>query len=224
MNRKILIPWAALGVSAAVLYATARSSADPQPASSSSQPAAGLGKYVDRDGTIHLPEDYRLKWIHLGSWFVGAESGMSKDNEKNGGAGEVHDVYAEPDVVAAFRKTGKWPAGATLVKEIRAGEQGKMTTGSVHWDGPIVQWFVMVKDKDTPTFPDNPNWGLGWGWGLYKIDNPKKNISTDYKTDCKTCHIPARQTDWVYTHGYPILHEKEGPFKKYPKETYEGKK
>jgi len=211
MKRSIVISLAALGVAAAVLYVGSQSSAAPQSVSSS---AAALGKYVDKDGTIHLPEDYRLKWVHLGSWYVEGQSG---------GAGEVHDVYTEPETVAAFRNSGKWPAGATLVKEIRASEKGKMTTGNVHWDGPIKQWFVMVKDKDTPSFPKNPNWGLGWGWGLYKIDDPKKNISTDYKIDCKLCHVPAKQTDWVYSHGYPTLFEKEGPFKKYPNETYNGK-
>jgi Cytochrome P460 len=205
---------AALGLFAAVLYVRPQGSADPQSVSSSPQPAAALGKYVDKDGSIRLPEDYRLNWIHLGSWNV---------EGKNGAAGEVHDVYTEPETVAAFRNTGKWPAGATIVKEIRAGEKGKMTTGSVNWDGQIKQWFVMVKGTNDRTFPGNPNWGLGWGWGLYSIDDPKKNISTDYKLDCRGCHIPAKQTDWVYTHGYPTLFEKEGPFKKYPKESYEGK-
>jgi hypothetical protein len=213
MKQNIMISWAALGVSAAVLYFTSQISAGAQSDSGSPQPAADLGKYVDKDGAIRLPEDYRLKWIHLGSWFVEGEPGK----------GQVHDVYTEPEAVAAFRKNGKFPPGTTLVKEIRASTSGKMTTGNVNWAGPIVQWFVMVKDKDTPTFPNNPNWGLGWGWGLYKIDDPKKNISTDYKIDCKTCHVPARQTDWVYTHGYPTLFEKEGPFKKYPKEDYKGK-
>ena len=204
---------AALGLFAAVLYVRPQGSADPQSVSSSPQPAAALGKYVDKDGSIRLPEDYRLKWIHLGSWNV---------EGKNGEAGEVHDVYTEPETVAAFRNTGKWPAGATIVKEIRAGEKGKMTTGSVNWDGQIKQWFVMVKDTNH-TFAGNPNWGRGWGWALYSIDDPKKNISTDYKIDCRGCHVPAKQTDWVYTHGYPTLFEKEGPFKKYPKESYEGK-
>ena len=205
---------AALGLFAAALYVQPQGSADAQSVSSSPQPAAALGKYVDKDGSIRLPEDYRLKWTHLGSWYV---------EGKNGEAGEVHDVYTEPETVAAFQNTGKWPAGATIVKEIRAGEKGKMTTGSVNWDGQIKQWFVMVKGTSDRTFPENPNWGLGWGWGLYSIDSPKKNISTDYKLDCRGCHIPAKQTDWVYTHGYPTLFEKEGPFKKYPKEIYEGK-
>ena len=210
MKPNIVNSLAALVVAAAALYVGSQSSAAQ---SVSSSPTA-LGKYVDKDGTIHLPEDYRLKWVHLGSWFV---------EGKNGEAGEVHDVYTEPETVAAFRNSGKWPAGATIVKEIRASEKGKMTTGNVHRNGPIKLWFVMVKDKDTPTFPNNPNWGLGWGWGLYKIDDPKKNVSTSYKTDCMLCHQPVRKTDWVYSYGYPILSEKEGPFKKYPSENYQGK-
>jgi hypothetical protein len=24
-------------------------------------------------------------------------------------------------------------------------------------------------------------------------------------TDCQSCHVPARQSDWIYTHGYPVL-------------------
>src|SRR5262245_4726464 len=133
MKRNIMISWAAaLGVSAAVLYFTSQNIAAPQSDSSSPQPAAGPVSYVDKDGAIRLPEDYRLKWVHLGSWSVEGESGK----------GQMHDVYAEPEVVAAFRNTGKFPPGATLVKEIRASPSGKMTTGNVNWDGPIQQWFV----------------------------------------------------------------------------------
>ena len=35
--------------------------------------------------------------------------------------------------------------------------------------------------------------------------DPKRNVATDFRTDCKTCHIPARKDDWVYIRGYPIL-------------------
>jgi predicted ATPase len=23
--------------------------------------------------------------------------------------------------------------------------------------------------------------------------------------DCRSCHAPARQSDWIYTRGYPVL-------------------
>jgi len=213
MNRTIVISSAAaLSVFTAVLWVGMQNGVGQQLGSSQSQPAATPGKYVDKDGTIRLPEDYRLKWTHLGSWYV---------EGKQNGPGNLHDVYAEPEAVTAFQNTGKWPQGATIVKEIRESRKAKMTTGNAHWDGQIIQWFVMVKDTNH-TFPGNPNWGRGWGWGLYSIDDPKKNISTDFKIDCIGCHIPAEHTDWIYAHGYPILNEKAGPFKKYPKENYNG--
>lgn len=215
MNRHLVFSLTAvLGVCvAALLVRIAGGAGEP---TAESQPQANVtppGKYVDKDGTIHLPEDYRLKWTHLGSWYI---EGTTAE-----GGGNIHDVYTEPETVSEFRKTGKWPQGATIVKEIRSARQGKMTTGQVHWDGEIAQWFVLVRDNKN-TFPGNANWGRGWGWGLFSIKDPKKNISTDYKIDCLGCHIPAEKTNWIYQQGYSTLNEKEGPFKKYPKEIYEG--
>lgn len=213
MNRTIVITSAAiLSGFTAVLWVGTQNGAGQQSVTSRFQSPGTPGKYVDKEGTIRLPEDYRLDWIHLGTWYL-------EDNK--GGPGDVHDVYAEPEAVVTFRNTGKWPHGATIVKEVRASRKGKMTTGNAHWDGQIIQWFVMVKDTEL-TFAANSNWGRGWGWGLYSIDDPKKNISTDCKIDCVGCHTPAEKTDWIYTHGYPILNEKEGPFKKYTRETYNG--
>ena len=65
--------------------------------------------YVDQQGNISLPKDFRTSLIHLGSWFVA-----------DGGASGFHDVYTEPESAVAYRKTGKFPDGATLVKELRA--------------------------------------------------------------------------------------------------------
>jgi hypothetical protein len=62
----------------------------------------------------------------------------------------------------------------------------------------------MIKDTKG-RFPDNPLWGNGWGWALYKPENPLKNVAKDYKTDCLGCHIPAKDKDWVHTEAYPIL-------------------
>ncbi len=60
--------------------------------------------YVDNDGNISSPEDFRGNMVHLGSWFV-----------PEGDASGFHDVYTEKTTVDAFRKTGKFPDGATLV-------------------------------------------------------------------------------------------------------------
>lgn len=156
----------------------------------------GFSPYVDANGQISFPEGFRTSMVHLGSWFV-----------PDGGASGFHGVYTEPATVEAFRKTGKFPDGATLVKELRASNAGTYTTGqniSYATDG-LKQWFVMIKD-DKGRFAGNPLWGEGWGWALYKPDAPSKNVAADYKTDCLGCHVPAKAKDWVYTEAYPTLH------------------
>lgn len=157
---------------------------------------AKFSDYVDGKGAITLPTSYREEWSHIGSWVV--------PDERAPGYG-FHDVYTQQNTVDAYKKTGKFPDGAVLVKEIRTIKSGPLTTGpKVEWAGDNAVWFVMVKDEKG-RFAGNLNWGDGWGWALYKADDPSKNVSTDYKKDCIGCHVPAKQTDWVYIQGYPNL-------------------
>lgn len=157
-----------------------------------------FSEYVDQQGNIEFPMGFRDSMVHLGSWFV-----------PQGGASGFHGVYTEKATVEAFRKTGKFPDGATLVKELRVSTTGDYTTGQSvsHEIAAVKQWFVMIKDTQG-RFNENLLWGDGWGWALYKPDNTSKNLATDYKNDCLGCHVPARETDWVYTEAYPTLNEK----------------
>ena len=151
--------------------------------------------YVDASGTISLPTDFRTNMVHLGSWFV-----------PDGGASGFHDVYTEASTVRVYRETGEFPDGATLVKELRHSKEGDYTTGQgvSFATGEIKQWFVMIKDsKDR--FADNPNWGSGWGWALFKTDAPNTNVSGNFQTDCLGCHVPATANDFVYVEAYPTL-------------------
>jgi Cytochrome P460 len=153
---------------------------------------------VDASGNIKVPTDYRKTYQYLGSWAV------AKDQDK--GSKELHIVYASPGAVDAFRTSGHFPDGTVLVKEVYHTATGSMTTGTVSRTDALEGWFVMVRDsKDT--HPDNRLWGNGWGWSWFNADNPAKTTSTDFKANCLTCHIPAKSTDWIYTQGYPVLHQ-----------------
>ena len=153
--------------------------------------------YVDEQGRISLPKDFRLKMVHLGSFFV-----------PEGEASGFHDVYAEAEAVLHYRKNGTFPDGATIVKELRPSQSGDYTTGKnvSHATSDIKQWFVMVKDTKG-RFKDNSVWGDGWGWALFKTNDSSVNVSQDYKKDCLGCHAPAKKTDWVYIEGYPTLNK-----------------
>lgn len=154
--------------------------------------SSSYSPYVDEIGKISLPNDFRLSMIHLGSWFV-----------PEGDASGFHDVYTESESARIYRETGKFPDGATLVKELRSSTASNYTTGKnvSYATGSIKQWFVMIKDTKG-RFENNPTWGDGWGWALIKTN---KSVTTNYRTECLGCHMPAKNTDWIYIEGYPTL-------------------
>jgi hypothetical protein len=150
----------------------------------------------DAAGNLHVPDAYRTTYQSLGSWAVGADQGQ--------GSKELHAVYASPGTIAAYRKDGHFPDGAVLVKEVYHAATEPMTTGTVSHADTLKGWFVMVKDSNG-RHAGNKLWGDGWGWSWFDADNPSKTTSTDYSVNCKSCHVPAQATDWVYVGGYPPL-------------------
>jgi len=159
---------------------------------------SSFSEYVDSQGNISFPKGFELKLSHLGSWFV-----------PDGGASGFHGVYTSAASIEAFRKTGKFPDGAILIKELRASKAGNYTTGEgvSYSTEEIKQWFVMIKDSKN-RFSDNPLWGDGWGWALFKPNDLDINLAKDYKVDCLGCHVPVKNKDWIYTEAYPILNPK----------------
>jgi cytochrome c len=199
MNTKSLC-WLIAGcLAAAVLVAAATAPGALQPARSDAPPARNadsFAPYVTKDGGISRPTNYRETFLHLGSWAVATKPDKPVD--------EMHNVYARPEDVRAYRQDGKFPDGAVLVKEITKVSSDKLTTGQSSWSTDDKVWFVMIKDSKG-RFPGNDLWGDGWGWALFEAKKPDRNVATDYKTDCKLCHVPARKDDWVYIRGYPVL-------------------
>ena len=161
--------------------------------------------YVDGSGSISLPKDFRGNWIHLGTWVATSKAPVpgAESAQTTPGAG-LHDVYTQPESVKAYQKTGRWPDGTVIVKEVRAISWDDLPTGHVMYAGDRAECFVMVKDAKG-RFKGNPHWGDGWGWALFRSADPKKNVSTGYKTDCMGCHEVAKDTDRAFVNGYPTL-------------------
>jgi hypothetical protein len=158
--------------------------------------AAGPKNAADAQGSLHVPDDYRAKYQFLGSWAVAADQGK--------GSQQIHSVYASPGAIAGYLKDGHFPDGAVLVKEVFEASTGEMTTGTVSRAETLKGWFVMVRDEKN-RHAGNKLWGDGWGWSWFEASDRTKTTSTDYKSDCQSCHIPARVTDWIYVQGYPSL-------------------
>ena len=152
---------------------------------------------VDKNGKLKVPDvDYRKDWVALGSWAVAAE--------EDPGSQGMHVVYTQPGTVESYRKSGKFPDGTVLIKELLSTTTEDMTTGTISRADKTAGWFVMVKDTKN-RFPDNKLWGDGWGWSYFDAIDRNTSPTTNYKNDCLGCHIPAKNQDWIYTQAYPVL-------------------
>jgi hypothetical protein len=151
---------------------------------------------VDAGGNLHVPRDYQTTYQPLGSWAIAADEGR--------GAKQLHVVLASPGSIEAYRKDGRFPDGTVLVKEVFDAATKEMTTGTVSHAEKLKGWFVMVKDSNG-RYPGNALWGDGWGWSWFDAANPTKTTSSDYRLNCRSCHVPAQATDWIYVDGYPAL-------------------
>jgi Cytochrome P460 len=150
-------------------------------------------KLVDKSGNISKPPNYRDTFRVMGTYAVIDVKGN-----------ELHYSYASPGAIESYRRDKKFADGSVLVKEVYGTEHAKLTTGDANWASNIKVWFVLIKDAKR-RYANNPLWGDGWGWALFKSDAPDKQVAVDYKKDCLSCHIPAKADDWIYVNGYPAL-------------------
>ena len=153
---------------------------------------------VDANGNLRVPDGYRTNYQSLGTWAIAADQGK--------GSKELHVVYASPGAIVAYRRDGGFPDGVVLVKEVFQAATGQMTTGTVSHSDTLKGWFVMIRDSKG-RHPGNKLWGDGWGWSWFDAANPSKTTSTDFKTDCLPCHVPAQATEWIYVGGYAPLRQ-----------------
>ena len=102
INRYVYVALLAVGataLSSALVFAASGRSLAAGAAARSTPP-------VDAKGNLHVPSNYRQVYEYLGSWAIAADKGA--------GSKQIHEVYASPGTIAAYRKTGKFPNGTTL--------------------------------------------------------------------------------------------------------------
>lgn len=162
-------------------------------------------------GAIRVPDGYRL-WPTLGTW---AHAKTDKALETEGaGVHEYHVVHTQPETIAHYQKTGQFPDGAVLVKELLHAKTLAMTTGPAVGHATTTKgWFVLVRDTKG-RYKDSKLWGKGWGWAFFNTDDSMHTVSNNFQVECIPCHIPAKQLapvntvdedKWIYTFGYPVL-------------------
>jgi hypothetical protein len=150
--------------------------------------AAGPVAYAP-DGKLLFPKDYR-NWTFLSSGL-----GMSYTEGPGNPSPSFTNVFANPEAVAAFEKTGTWPDKTMLVLEVRASSQ----KGSINKQGRFQtgRQGVEVHVKDQARFKG------GWAFFAFSGEGPGQLFPES--AACYSCHQAHAAVDTTFVQFYPTL-------------------
>jgi Cytochrome P460 len=160
------------------------------------------------DGKMQLPTGYRA-WV-----FVGAPLTPNGLNNGNANFPEYHHVYIEKENVDAYLKTGSFPEGTVIVKELTrvlnpTFPDGSRTepSGRGFFNGEYNGMDVTV--KDTKKFAKTNGWGF-FTFGHHPLPYDKTAAEKSV-SECAGCHIAnVAKTDMTWVQFYPLLRDKKG--------------
>jgi hypothetical protein len=169
------------------------------------QPSAAV---FNPDGTMQLPTGFR-RWV-----FVGAPLTPNALNDGKANFPEYHHVYIEQKNVDAYLKTGEFPEGTVIVKELTRvlkpdfpDGSRKEPSGRGYFNGEYSGIDVTV--KDSKRFAQTNNWGF-FTFGHHPLPYADKATESS-AAECAGCHIAnVAQTDMTWIQFYPLLRDKKG--------------
>jgi hypothetical protein len=167
--------------------------------------AAGAGRYLPEyaaNGDLLLPKNFE-KWVFIGSPFT--------PNALNGGKAnfpEFHNVYIEPGSYDLYKKTGIFPEGTILFKELQLtlppatypdGSRDE-PSGRGYFPGKLNGADVAV--KDTKRYAETGGWGY---YNFHHFEPKAASASLRPRSECSSCHEASAKKDSVWVQFYPRL-------------------
>lgn len=156
----------------------------------------------NRDGELKLPQGYR-QWV-----FIGAP--LTPHGLNNGKAGfpEYHHVYVNPDAFDIYKRTGTFPEGTVIAKELVLLKKGNHNDGS--FDAPSGRGYFADKYNGMDVMvKDSKRFSKTNGWGFFNFGHHAPPYLTKAaaapQNNCASCHAANAEKDMVFSQFYPIL-------------------
>jgi hypothetical protein len=162
----------------------------------------------DADGKLKLPTGFR-SWV-----FVGAPTTPNGLNNGKANFPEFHHVYIEKKNVDAYLKTGNFPEGTVIVKELTRvlnptfpDGSRKEPSGRGFFNGELNGIDLSVKDSK--------RYAKTGGWGYFTFGHhpmPYEQTAAEAPaSQCAGCHTTyVAKTDMTWIQFYPLLRDKVG--------------
>ena len=161
------------------------------------------------DGKLQLPDPHVFRrWV-----FVGAPLTPNALNNGHANFPEYHHVYIEEKNVDAYLKTGSFPEGTVIVKELTrvlnpTFPDGSRTepSGRGYFNGEYNGIDLTV--KDSKRFAKTNGWGF-FTFGHHPLPYAESAAEAP-QTQCAFCHQAyVAKTDMTWVQFYPLLRDKD---------------
>jgi len=164
------------------------------------QPQAEAKEHAkfDKDGNLIQPKDFEWrKWM-----YVGTPVTPNSLNPPEAPFPEFHNVYMDPSSFEHYSKTGEFPDGTLLIKELVSVGATKAVSGNGFFEGDFIG--LEAAYKSNKRYPDEPG---GWVYFSFSHKPPPYPESAKLQpaASCNACHQAAAAEDWVFTQYYPVL-------------------
>jgi Cytochrome P460 len=163
----------------------------------------GSAAVFTSDGKLQIPKGFR-RWV-----FVGAPL---TPNGLNGGKAnfpEFHNVYIQAQNVEAYMKTGQFPEGTVIVKELTRLLNPTFPDGSRN-EASGRGFFNGEFNGIDLTVKDSKRFAKTNGWGFFSFGHhPEPYEATPEEkpvSECAGCHMAnVAKTDMTWVQFYPLL-------------------
>jgi len=161
------------------------------------------------DGKLKLPVGFR-RWV-----FLGAPLTPNALNDGEASFPEFHHVYMEEKNLEVYLKTGSFPEGTILIKELTrvlkpTYPDGSRTepSGRGYFNGELNGIDASV--KDSKKFAKTNGWGY-FTFGHHPMPYAQTAAESPV-SECAGCHLGnVAKTDMTWVQFYPILRDKPKP-------------
>jgi len=221
MQRYLLAIIVGLGLAASgVYFAVAKPMAALAVASVNADQTQPSGAVFNPDGTVQLPTGFR-KWVFVGAPLTpeGLNNGKFNCNAEGKNCTrsnfpEYHHVYIEQKNVDAYLKTGDFPEGTVIVKELTRVRDPEFPDGS-RKEPSGRGYFNGAYNGIDMSIKDSKRFAKTNGWGFFTFGHhpmPYEKTSAERPAaECAGCHIAnVASTDMTYIQFYPLLRDKPG--------------
>lgn len=158
----------------------------------------------DKNGNLLQPKNYAWRsWVYVGTPLTPNDM-----NPPEASFPEFHNVYIDPASYKHYQKTGKFPQGTVLIKELVSVGANKASSGKGYFMGKFIGLEATV--KDAKRFPKEPG-----NWAYFTFSHKPapypKTAKQQPTAACNTaCHQALAGDDWVFTQYYPVLRAAKG--------------